>query len=128
MAIALIVRHHSFLPVWLVMVVFLLYDFLLYQPLGLTTFLALIGLEYLRGIRLSVASMPFAAEWLTVSAFLALFMIGREVALFVILADRTPLLGVLGELSFTIIYYPLAVLVISIVFPNRTPIEKAFEA
>ena len=119
LAIALIIRYPNYLPLWVIFAVFLLYDFLLYQPLGLNTFLALIGMEYLRSNRISIRQMNFVSEWAFIALFLLLYTALREIVLFLFLAENTPFWGALFDLGTSIIYYPVALVCIALLFEPR---------
>ncbi|MEM7242003.1 MAG: hypothetical protein AAF429_07445 [Pseudomonadota bacterium] len=119
LAIALITRYPQYLPIWVIFTVFLLYDFLLYQPLGLNAFLALIGMAYLRSNRIGIRQMNFLSEWAFITLFLFLYTCLREVVLFLILSENTPFFGALMDLVVSTIYYPVALVCIALLFEPR---------
>ena len=116
LAIASVIRMPQLLPVWLVFVVFLLQDILLYHPLGLSSLTMILVTLYLKTMRMSTQGMNFGTEWGFVGIVLILATIFREMLLIVIFADRNPIFGTFAELAVTILYYPVAVLCISLLF------------
>ena len=120
LATALIIRKPEYLPTWLIFIVFLLYDFLLYQPLGLGALTILLGLEYLRGFNYTLRESVFLSEWVLVGIFLVAITLLKELILIVFLAQRNTFWETISELVVTFAYYPVAVICIAVLF--RMPI------
>lgn len=124
--IAWVLRQPAVVPMGLIVLVFLLADFLLQRPPGLWTALVLIITESLRAQRNSMAELNFALEWAWVTGLILAITIADRVVLWVLGAQQTTLgLALLHALS-TIIVYPLVVAVSRYIFGlrNLSPSES----
>ena len=115
-AFALVMRRPDYLPFWLVGITFLFTDFLLSKPLGLETFLVLIGTQSVRRNQIWFREMNFVLEWATVAMMLFGLVVLREFMFFLTLAEGTPFLTWLSQLSMTILAYPIMVWVVNVLF------------
>ena len=119
LTIAMVIRVPHYMTIWLVFTVFLLQDFLLYNPLGLSSFLGILLVIYLNSMRISLQGMTFVTEWIFVGVILTIFAVAREILLILIFADRDPIWDRLAELLVTFGYYPVAVLFIAILYQTQ---------
>lgn len=109
--LAWIVRQPGSVPVWAILFLFLLSDFLLQRPPGLWTALALLGSEALRTRRAGILESPFLFEWGMVAGVVLLMEMAQRLILWILVADQ-PSLGLsLMEGLATIIFYPVVVLI-----------------
>ena len=109
--LAWVVRQPTAVPLWAIVFLFLLSDFLLQRPLGLWTLLALLGSEALRNRRAGLAEAPFLVEMAMVSGIVLMMIVAERVILWVLMTDQPSLGLVLMEGLATIVIYPLVVLV-----------------
>ena len=124
--VALLVRRPGAVPMWLIVVVFLINDMLLSQPLGLWTLVVFVTSEVVRNSRRDVRDMLFWSEWvwfagLCVTANFAQFAL--RVILFI---PRDPLPLVLPMVVFTIAVYPFAVVFLNVAFGVQKPLKQDF--
>ncbi|SDY64299.1 rod shape-determining protein MreD [Jannaschia faecimaris] len=103
---AWILRRPDYLPVWLLLGVFLLADFLLMRPLGLWTLILILVSEYLRRRVDHAEALPFWSEVGLVSACIAGAFVVDYLALVLLLAKTPPLLGQGLHALATIVFYP----------------------
>lgn len=109
MACAWVVRRPDYLPVVLVVLVFLMADFLFMRPLGLWTALAIMGLEALRRRSVVLRDVGFLTEWLTVSVVITGMFLANALVLTVFLVDQPGLGLTLIRLISTLLVYPVVV-------------------
>lgn len=109
MACAWVVRRPDYLPVVLVVLVFLMADFLFMRPLGLWTALAIMGLEALRRRSVVLRDVGFLTEWLTVSVVITGMFLANALVLKVFLVDQPGLGLTLIRLISTLLVYPVVV-------------------
>ena len=103
------VMRPDFVPVALIAIVFLILDFLLMRPPGLWTALVVLATEFLRARHFQLRATSFLVEWMLVAAIiLAMTLVnGLILALF---AVDGPAFGLtLIRMIFTILAYPLVV-------------------
>ncbi len=118
-ALSWIVMRPDYVPVLLLAVVFLVTDLLLMRPPGLWTALAILAGEYLRGrqVQLSVAS--FLTEWALVAGLVLAMTITNAVVLAVFAVDQPSIGLTIIRLIFTILCYPLVVILCGRAFGIR---------
>ena len=108
--LAWILRQPGSVPLWAILFLFLLSDFLLQRPPGLWTGLAVVATETLRNRRAGIAETPFLFEWAVVAGTILAMVMCQRVILWVLVADQ-PSLGLsLMEGLATIVIYPLVVM------------------
>ncbi|GAB5448029.1 rod shape-determining protein MreD [Gymnodinialimonas sp.] len=116
---AWMVRQPALVPLGLLLVVFLLADFLFMRPPGLWTALLLIAAESLRRRRLTMTELPFLVEWGTVAALIMGMVLLNRVILWMLLVDLNSLGLTLAHGIVTIAIYPVVVAVSKFVFRVR---------
>ncbi|TFL18859.1 rod shape-determining protein MreD [Jannaschia formosa] len=104
---AWILRRPDYVPVWLLVPVFLLADTLLMRPLGLWTLLALLGSEYLRRRVDHTEVRTFWSEVAAVSGVIIGVFVVNHLAMLLLLAETAPLLSQGLHLLATVVFYPL---------------------
>lgn len=110
---ALIVRRALFAPYWMVGLVFLFADIVMSKPLGLWSLIVVAGMEIVRANRLSFREMFFLTEWAILSVVFAVMFFSQQVLLTMTFTPTLPVKGLLWQLLFTILVYPLAVFFVS---------------
>ncbi|WP_071673023.1 hypothetical protein [Nioella nitratireducens] len=103
-------RQPATVPIWAVLVLFLLADFLLQRAPGLWTALALAALEFLRNRRSGLTEIPFLVEWGVIAGVVLAMILGERVVLWVLAAQQPSLGLTLMEGLATIVIYPVIVL------------------
>lgn len=116
---AWLVRQPAVVPLGLVLIVFLLADFLLLRPPGLWTLLVILACESLRRRRLTMTEFPFLVEWGAVTGAVIGMVLLNRMALWILLVDVDPLGLTLAQGIVTILVYPAVVAVSKYVFGLR---------
>ncbi|MBY4893427.1 hypothetical protein A8B78_01695 [Jannaschia sp. EhC01] len=116
---AWMVRQPLLVPIGLLLVVFLLADFLFMRPPGLWTALLLIAAESLRRRRLTMTELPFLVEWGTVAVLIMGMVLLNRVILWMLLVDLNSLGLTLAHGIVTIATYPIIVAISKFVFRVR---------
>ncbi len=111
-----VVRNPAFVPVLTIAALFLLTDLLFMRPPGLWAALVVILSEAIRRQHRDFRSMPLLVEWGTVGAGIIAITLANRLALAVVMLPQPPLGLSLIEMMFTIIIYPLVVLVAHFIF------------
>ncbi|WP_068115516.1 hypothetical protein [Tropicimonas marinistellae] len=106
---AWVVRRPSYVPVWLLALLFLFLDLLLQRPPGLGAALVVIGSEILRSRNGTSRKIPFTVEWMLVGVVLLALVGLNQIALTIVVTDRPPLGLALLRALFTAGVYPLVV-------------------
>lgn len=113
------VRRPEFVPMIALAIALLLADFLLQRPPGLWTALCLIAIERAKTRERRQAENTFAVEWVTFGISMVLMMVLYRAILFVTVTDAGPLFLSSVKAVFTILIYPLVVLVSHFIFNVR---------
>ena len=120
-AFAWIVMRPDLLPVWLVALSLLMADIFLMRPPGLWAALGVIGAEFLRSRRVVFRNTPFFVEWLIVGAVIMAMTVVNAVLLGVFGVEQPTAMSTLIRLVFTILVYPLVVILAGRAFGLRKP-------
>lgn len=124
--VALLVRRPRALPMVLVVVLFLLNDILLQQPLGLWTLVVLAISELVRNSRSEVREMLFLSEWIWFAGLFGAASAADYALRIALFVPREPLTLLLPMIIFTISVYPLVVLFLNVVFGVQKPVQRDF--
>lgn len=116
---AWVLRRPRFVPVWLIAAVFLLADMLYMRPPGLWAALVVVAVEILRARESQYRETAFSVEWATVAAALAAITLADRAILALTMVDQVSLWLALLQLVFTVLVYPLVVVVSRVVFGVR---------
>lgn len=109
LAFAWTMRRPEYLPVWLLVAILLMEDFLLMRPPGLWTALVIMATEFIRNRVALTRELSFGVEWLMVAALMfAVFLAYRLVFSLVLLPQ--PDFGFAAvQILWSIVVYPVAV-------------------
>lgn len=118
-ALSWIVMRPDYVPVMLLAVVFLTTDLLLMRPPGLWTALAILAGEYLRGRQAQLSVASFLTEWTHVAWLVLVMTITNAVVLAVFAVDQPSIGMTIIRLVFTILCYPLVVILCGKAFGIR---------
>ena len=118
-AFSWIVMRPDFVPVALLAFVFLLADLLLMRPPGLWTALVVLGGEFLRSRQAQLREASFIMEWALVSGLILSITIAYGVILTVFGVTQPSLGLTILRLLFTILCYPLVVILAGRAFGLR---------
>ncbi len=116
---AWLVRQPAVVPLGLVLIVFLLADFLFLRPPGLWTLLVILACESVRRRRLTMTEFPFLVEWGAVTGAVIGMVLLNRMALWILLVDVDPLGLTLAQGIVTILVYPAVVAISKYVFGLR---------
>jgi len=119
--LAWVVRRPAHLPFMAIALVFLLEDLFLLRPPGLGALIMLLGTEFLRRRASVVRELNLLLEWGMVAAVQVAMFVAYRFALAIVMAPRPPLDLSLIELVFTILFYPVAVVILQSLFRVRKP-------
>lgn len=108
---AWVLRRPDYVPPLLVALVMLSLDMLFMRPPGLWAALTLIGVEFLRSREPFQRDQSFAVEWVMVSAVMTLMVVANRLILSIFVVEQAGFGLSLVQLAFTIVAYPLVVLV-----------------
>lgn len=103
-------RQPASVPIWAILILFLLADFLLQRAPGLWTALAIAGVEFLRNRRAGLNETPFLVEWGVVAGVVLAMVLGERMILWILMAPQPSLGLTLMEGLATIVIYPVVVL------------------
>jgi rod shape-determining protein MreD len=119
LTLAWVLRQPAVVPVGLILMVFLLADFLFQRPPGLWTLLVIVVSEGLRRRRLTVTEFPFLLEWSAFAGAVMTMVVLNRVILWLLVVDLDPLGLTLAHGIVTALIYPLVVVVSKYVFGLR---------
>ncbi|MEM9715542.1 MAG: hypothetical protein AAF826_03390 [Pseudomonadota bacterium] len=121
---ALIIRHPQSVPLLLVGLVFLLRDFLYFQPLGLETFLVVFLCLAARNARRGL-SETYLREWATLALGLILLAVLEMITLTLLFSARNDLSQEVISIMTTVMIYPLITGIVAGVFnmPRLAQVE-----
>jgi len=118
-ALSWIVMRPDYVPVFLLAIVILATDLLLMRPPGLWTALAVISGEFLRGRQAQLRAASFLSEWALVGALVLAMTITNALVLAIFAVDQPSLGLTIMRLLFTIMCYPLVVILCGRAFGIR---------
>lgn len=119
LAFAWMVRQPLLVPIGLLLVVFLLADFLFMRPPGLWTALLLIAAESLRRRRLTMTELPFLVEWGMVAVLVLGMVLLNRLVLWMLLVNLDSLGLTLAHGIVTVAVYPIVVAISKFVLRVR---------
>jgi rod shape-determining protein MreD len=121
LTLAWVLRRPAHVPALAVVAVFLAEDLLLMRPPGLWALAMLAGTEFLRRRQSVVREMNLLLEWAMVAATLVAMTIAYRLALILVMAPRPPLDLSVVKLVFTVLIYPVVVMLLQTVLRVRKP-------
>lgn len=121
LTMAWVLRKPVHLPAFAIALVFLAEDLFVMRPPGLWALIVLLGTEFLRRRQSVVREMHIFMEWGLVSAVLVAMFLANRFGLLIVMSPRPPLDLSLLQLVFTLLSYPLVVLVLQSVLRVRKP-------
>lgn len=114
-------RRPDYLPVWLVVCVVLIEDFVLIRPPGLWTALVVLASEFIRSRVALTRELSFTVEWLLVSGLMLGLLLAYR-AFFVLTMLPQPGFGfALIQIIWSILCYPIVVALSRYGFNLRKP-------
>lgn len=119
LAFAWMVRQPALVPLGLLLVIFLLADFLFMRPPGLWTALLLLAAESLRRRRLTMTELPFLVEWGMVAVMVMGMVLLNRLILWMLLVDLDSLGLTLAHGIVTVATYPVVVVISKFVLRIR---------
>ena len=121
LALSWVLLRQEFVPLLVVALLFLAADILFVRPFGLWAALAVVGTEYLRHRSFQMREVSFLVEWLTIAAIVTAMTLLYALAQSLFAVQQPPLGMTLIRLFFTIICYPLVVVLGGRLFGLRKP-------
>ncbi len=109
LTIVWVLRRPNYVPVGLIVVVFLVDDLVTGRPPGLWTLVALLGTEFLRSRAVLTRDLPFVIEWLMAGAVIMAMSLSYRAIMLVFMVPMTGLGPVLLQYLSTMIAYPAVV-------------------
>jgi rod shape-determining protein MreD len=114
-----IMRRPNFAPVWLIVPLHLLADFLFLRPPGLWTAISLLGFEFLRNKRMGPSEIPIIGEIPMAAGTFAVMFVVYSVVLTVFGVQTAGVWPGVLHILMTIVAYPFAILVSHFIFRVR---------
>ncbi|GAB4264114.1 MAG: hypothetical protein Kow0013_11100 [Pararhodobacter sp.] len=121
LTMAWVLRRPAHVPAPAIVLVFLAEDLLLMRPPGLWALTMLAGTEFLRRRQSVVRQMNLLLEWAFVGATMVVMTMAYRVALVLLMTPRPPLDLSVVKLVFTVLIYPVVVLLLQGVLRVRKP-------
>ena len=121
LVLAWIVRRPDFLPMPLIMVVFLVEDLVLMRPPGLWTALVVIATEFLRGRVILTRELSFAAEWGLIAGLMVTMLLVYRLILGLALVPEPPFGFAAAQILWSIGSYPLVVVASRLIIDLHKP-------
>lgn len=121
LTLAWVLRRPAHLPAVAIVLVYLAEDLFLMRPPGLWALCVLGGTEFLRRRQSVVREMHIVLEWALVSAVIVAMFIAYRLGLVIVMSPRPPLDLSLVKLVFTVLSYPLVVLILQTLLRVRKP-------
>lgn len=109
LTLAWVARRPAYVPVGVVVVVFLLTDLLFQRPPGLWAALVVMLVEAVRSRSRGLRNVPLALEWGTVAAGIVAITLTNRLILIVVMTPQAPLTLTLIQMVMTIAIYPVVV-------------------
>jgi rod shape-determining protein MreD len=116
---AWIMRRPNFAPIWLIVPLHLVADFLFLRPPGLWAAVSLLGYEFLRSKRLGSSEIPVIGEIPMVAGTFAAMFAGYMLVLTIFGVPTMGIWPAVLHVLITIAVYPLAILVTHFIFRVR---------
>jgi rod shape-determining protein MreD len=121
LTIAWVMRRPDFLPVWLLVAVFLAEDLILMRPPGLWTALVLMATEFLRGRTALTRELNFLVEWLLASGLMLAMLLSYRLIFLVTLVPQPPLGFAAVQVVWSALAYPVVVGLSRLAFDLKKP-------
>ena len=119
MVFSWVIMRPNYLPILMIALVMLAADLLLMRPPGLWAALAVLGAEFLRGWHSVLRAASFLAEWLLVAGVVAAMTLANTIILSIFGVEQ-PGLGLIAiQMFFTVVCYPLVVILAGRAFGVR---------
>lgn len=109
MTLAWTVRRPDFLPMPLILMVFLVEDLILIRPPGLWTAIVIIATEFLRSRVALTRELSFIVEWLLVSGMMLGMMLVYRLTLGLAFVPQAPFGFAIVQVLWSIAVYPVVV-------------------
>lgn len=109
LTVAWVLRRPDYVPVLLILVVFLIEDMLTLRPPGLWTAIVVMGTEFLRSREPLTRELPFPLEWAMVAAVLLVMMLANRLALAITVSPQPAFASSFLRTALTILAYPAIV-------------------
>lgn len=109
LTIAWVLRRPDYVPVLLIVLVFLVEDMLTLRPPGLWTAIVVLGTEFLRSREPLTRELPFPLEWAMVAAVLLGMMLANRLALAMTISPQPGFASTFLRSVLTILAYPAIV-------------------
>ena len=119
--IAWAMRRPDFVPVWIVLPMVLLEDFLLWRAPGLWTALMVMAVEFLRTRAPMTRELNFMVEWLLASGLMVAMLLAYRAGHTLALMPQLPFGFTVVQLAATIATYPFIVALSRLAFDLKKP-------
>ncbi len=119
MVFSWVIMRPDYVPILLVALVMLAADLLFMRPPGLWAALAVLGAEFLRGWHATLRSASFFTEWLLIAGVVAAMALANAIILSIFGVEQPSVGMTVIRLFFTVISYPLVVILAGRAFGVR---------
>ena len=121
MTLAWVMRRQDYVPVWLVIIVFLTEDVMLMRPPGLWSALVVLACEFVRMRRALVRDLNFAAEWALVSGLVLAIVLIYRFVLAITFVPQVSFGFALVQVLWSIVAFPGVVMLTRFVLAFHKP-------
>jgi rod shape-determining protein MreD len=121
LTIAWVMRRPDFLPIWLLVAVFLAEDLILMRPPGLWTALVLMATEFLRGRTALTRELNFLVEWVLASGLMLAMLLAYRLIFLVTLVPQPPFGFAAVQVVWSALAYPVVVGLSRLAFDLKKP-------
>ena len=128
LVLAWTMRRPEYLPVWLLVGILLLEDFLLMRPPGLWTALVIIAAEVIRSRIALTRELNFGVEWVFVAALMLAVFVAYRLAFALAFLPQPDLGYAVIQMIWSILCYPAVVAVSRYVLDLRKPAAGEVDA
>lgn len=121
LTVAWMMRRPDFLPVWLLVAVFLTEDLILMRPPALWTAIVVLATEFLRSRTALTRELNFPVEWMVAAGLMLAMLLAYRVALMVTMVPQAPFAFAVVQLLWSVMVYPVVVGLSRLAFDLRKP-------
>lgn len=118
---AWVMRRPDFLPLGLLLPVFLIEDLVLMRPPGLWTALVVLATEFLRSRTALTRELNFVTEWVLAGGLMIGMLVAYRLAFGVVLLPQPPFGFAVVQVLWSILAYPVVVGLSRLAFDLRKP-------
>ncbi|WP_225027620.1 rod shape-determining protein MreD [Xinfangfangia pollutisoli] len=121
LSLAWMMRRPDFLPVWLLVAVFLTEDLILMRPPGLWCALVVLATEFLRARTALTRELNFLVEWLLAAGLMVAMLVAYRLVFLVTMLPQPPFGFAVVQVVWSVLAYPVVVGLSRLAFDLKKP-------